>query len=386
MNEVPFDLDYWQSVAEEQYPDGLPEPWSNDPTQWLFGGHPVGSTEPLQVAVARLLGYRWPGVTDHSGNGPGSETLQDDPLVHSRNEDAPHSRNGDVSPDDLDRFADADGIVCLPPVAGEQPAAQRLRALLAHAYNHPPILPDFEKYRVGDYVPTSPVMPDQRDDEATRRGGAEEGEPDDNSQLATRNSQFPSWSAQVERKLLDAVDAPDLDSWLRTKFFAQHCRLFGNRPFLWHIWDGRNDGFSAIVNYHKLDAATLDKLIYTYLGSWIRDQRDAVAKGEAGADARLVAAEALKEKLEAIRAGEPPYDIYVRWKPLHAQPIGWNPDLNDGVRQNIRPFVEAGVLRRRFTINWTPDRGKNPDGSARINDLHYTRAQKLAARQTKGDA
>src|SRR5690606_11465666 len=27
---VPFDLERWQKVAEEQYPDGLPEPYSND--------------------------------------------------------------------------------------------------------------------------------------------------------------------------------------------------------------------------------------------------------------------------------------------------------------------------------------------------------------------
>ena len=54
-----------------------------------------------------------------------------------------------------------------------------------------------------------------------------------------------------------------------------------------------------------------------------------------------MAALELQRKLEAIRDGEPPYDIYVRWKPLHEQPIGWQPDLNDGVRLNIRPFVDG---------------------------------------------
>jgi hypothetical protein len=57
---IPFDLERWQQVASEEYPNGLPEPHSDDPTQWLFKGHPNGSTDPLQVAVARLLGYRWP--------------------------------------------------------------------------------------------------------------------------------------------------------------------------------------------------------------------------------------------------------------------------------------------------------------------------------------
>src|SRR5687768_6634036 len=84
-----------------------------------------------------------------------------------------------------------------------------------------------------------------------------------------------------------------------------------------------------------------------HLGDWIGTQRAARDAGTAGADARLVAALELQRKLEAIRHGEPPYDIYVRWKPVHEQPIGWEPDLNDGVRLNIRPFVEAGVLRGR---------------------------------------
>ena len=98
LTKVPFDLDYWIRVAQE-VSERSPRTYSNDPTQWLFEGHPAGA-RPLQVAVARLLGYRWP-------------------------------QQGE---DDLGAFADADGIVCLPPVAGEQPAAERLRALLAAAY------------------------------------------------------------------------------------------------------------------------------------------------------------------------------------------------------------------------------------------------------------
>jgi hypothetical protein len=174
-----------------------------------------------------------------------------------------------------------------------------------------------------------------------------------------------------------------LDEWLRDGFFAQHCGVFRNIPFLWHIWDGRKDGFSAIVNYHKLDRSNLEKLIYSYLGEWIREQRTAADAGEAGADGRLVAALALQEKLKLILEGEPPYDIYVRWKSIAEQPIGWEPDLNDGVRLNIRPFVTAGVLRSKFTIKWGIDRGKNPDGSMRDNDVHLTRAEKEAARALK---
>lgn len=289
---VPFDLLHWQRVAESSGP--LPEPYSDEPTQWLFKGHPAGSTDPLQVAVARLLGYRWP----------------------------------QQESDSLEAHADEDGIVCLPALAGELPAAERLRALLAAAY--------------GAY-----------------------------------------WSPALQERLLAAVGfvGKGLEEWLRDGFFAQHCRLFHNRPFIWQIWDGRRDGFSALVNYHRLDGQNLNRLIYRYLGSWIEARRRDRDEGVAGAEGRLVAALDLQKKLEAIRDGEAPYDIYVRWKPLEKQPIGWEPDLNDGVRLNIRPFVTAGVLRSRFTIHWNKDRGKNPDGSERINDRHFTLKEKREARE-----
>ena len=69
-----------------------------------------------------------------------------------------------------------------------------------------------------------------------------------------------------------------------------------------------------------------------------------------------------------ILEGEAPIDIFVRWKPLSKQAQGWNPDLNDGVRMNIRPFIiaadigkkGAGILRSKLNIKWNKDRGKEP--------------------------
>jgi hypothetical protein len=172
---------------------------------------------------------------------------------------------------------------------------------------------------------------------------------------------------------------------LRDEFFKQHCALFGNRPFIWHIWDGQRDGFSALVSYHRLDRNTLEKLTYTYLGQdWVERQRAGVRDGVAGAESRLAAALKLQRRLEEILAGEKPFDIYVRWKELHEQPVGWEPDLNDGVRLNIRPFVEVGVLRSPLNIHWNKGRGKNPDGSERRNDLHLSLAEKLEARKRAG--
>jgi hypothetical protein len=207
--------------------------------------------------------------------------------------------------------------------------------------------------------------------------------------------------------LLAAVNASSLEAWLRDKFFDQHCKLFGHRPFVWQVWDGLKDGFSALINYHHLNADHLDRLIYTYLGDWIRTQEQGVKSSIDGADLRLAAAKNLQIELEAIKHGEASkngksgYDIFVRWKPLHEQSIGWNPDLNDGVRLNIRPFMTAkdmgkkgaGILRGKPNIDWKKDRGTDVKTApwyelgeqfgeslgARINDHHLTRAEKLAA-------
>ncbi|MCC7315421.1 MAG: SAM-dependent DNA methyltransferase [Planctomycetes bacterium] len=326
---VEFDLAHWQTVAAEKYPHGLPKPFSSDPTQWLFNGHPRGADKPLHVAVARLLGYQWPRQTGSS--------FPDCPAL---------------GPDGLEQLADEDGIICIPSVRGEEPAADRFLALLT----------------------TYGVKPDR-----------------------------------------------NLDEWLRNDFFQEHCELFQHRPFIWHIWDGRKrDGFHALVNYHKLadgkkGKKLLESLTYSYLGEWITRQKDGVKRGDDGAEDRLAASTELQKRLVLILEGEPPFDLFVRWKSLVEQPIGWEPDINDGVRMNIRPFLAddipggkkgAGVLRAKPNIKWDKDRGKEPErkksefpwfwgwdektedfmgGKAfkgeRFNACHYTVAAKRAARE-----
>jgi len=155
------------------------------------------------------------------------------------------------------------------------------------------------------------------------------------------------------------------------------------------------------VNYHKLDTKLLETLIYTYLGDWISRQKQDIANRVDGAEEKLAAAENLKKRLELIREGEKPYDIFVRWKPIEKQPIGWEPDLNDGVRLNIRPFLSvpdvakkgAGVLREKPNIDWKKDRGQDVNSAPwhhlfngdRINDYHLRLEEKRKARSAMGN-
>ena len=224
LTRVPFDLDHWAGFAQEEFPNGLLLPYSDDPTQWIFHGHPCGSViwdqeakrtahgalrtnaSVLQVAVARVLGYRWPAEQD------------------AATELAAEQREWVRRCDALHGLADEDGIVCISPVRGEASAAQRLRGLLAASYGK-------------------------------------------------------KWNESVLTGLLAEDGARTLDDWLRHRFFERHCKLFHNRPFLWHIWDGRREGFHALINYHKLAAGDgkgrqlLETLTYSYLGDWITRQR-----------------------------------------------------------------------------------------------------------------
>ena len=260
-----------------------------------------------------------------------------------------------LGPDGLERLADDDGIVCIPAIRGERPAHERVLQMLQAAW--------------GD-----------------------------------------DWNDGILVKLLAEAGSSTLDDWLRNGLFEQHCKLFHHRPFIWHIWDGRKrDGFHALVNSHKLAEGDgkgrrlLESLTYSYLGDWITRQQDGVKRGEGGAEDRLTVALELQKRLVAILEGEPPFDLFVRWKPIEGQAIGWEPDINDGVRLNIRPFMAqdipggkkgAGILRVKPNIHWKKDRGKEPvrdqgpfpwfwdNGKftgERINDVHLTITEKRAA-------
>ena len=173
------------------------------------------------------------------------------------------------------------------------------------------------------------------------------------------------------------------------------------------------DGFHALVNYHKLAASkgegrkTLEMLIYTSLGDWISRQKAEVLSGADGADARLTAAQYLQSELEKILAGEDPYDVFARWKPIHEQPIGWEPDVNDGVRINIRPWLTATLAPQNKPkkgacilscvtpkITYGKDRGKESaldkadfpwfsDSTDRNNDVHLSLYDKRTARERR---
>lgn len=318
--QVPFDRNHWVEDPSGSL-NPFPEPYSSDVRLWLYHGHPGDSLSGsgLHAALPRICGYRWPAEVDDQMR---------------------LSREAKVWIDKLTELPepDGDGLLGVPPVAGERSLADRLRSLLAAVHGS-------------------------------------------------------DWSDSLERRLVAEADQAidkkaardgSLEAWLRDRAFRQHCALFGQRPFLWHISDGLKDGFSVFVHYHRFDQANLRKLTYTLLGDWL-----ARAKAENNM-LRYEKGRELQQKLEKILEGEKPYDIFVRWKSLAQQPLGWDPDLDDGVRQNIRPFIKAGVLTHDLSkILKDKDRGNDVPSAPwyvvfngeRRNDHHTTLAEKRAARE-----
>ena len=160
------------------------------PKRGLERRRPNAPTAALFALTPRFCKSPWPVSSAIAG------PTEMDPAMRL----APEQREVTDDCRTFDEFADPDGIVCLLAARGESNAADRLRGLLAHAYGQ-------------------------------------------------------QWSTTTERALLEATGPrppKSLEDWLRDHFFQEHCRLFHNRPFIWHIWDGRKDGFHALVNYHRL--------------------------------------------------------------------------------------------------------------------------------------
>jgi len=158
----------------------------------------------------------------------------------------------------------------------------------------------------------------------------------------------------------------DMDTWLSTRYFDYHVGLYKHRPIFWHIQS--DDGsFGVLCHYHRFNRNRLQKLRAHYLATFMDRLRREIGElqGDDSKDARarqeklegnLRAAEELNRKLGLILTGEPDpktgeqYRIQVPWKSDDEQPKGWEPDIDDGVKVNIGPLQEAGVLAVRRVV------------------------------------
>ena len=155
-----------------------------------------------------------------------------------------------------------------------------------------------------------------------------------------------------------------LAEWLENVFFDYHTDLYKSRPIFWHIASSQRTSpfaFGALVHYHKFSRDRMAKLRSQYLREAIETflREAALADKEGRADDRidwqdrLEEAQDLDRRLQWIQeghhegpeGGERDFRILPPWKTPEERPLGWGPDLDDGVKVNIEPLQKAGVLR-----------------------------------------
>jgi len=148
-----------------------------------------------------------------------------------------------------------------------------------------------------------------------------------------------------------------LERWFEKEFFKRHVSQFKKRPIAWHLTSPKG-AFQAIVYYHKFDKDRLKLLRSRYVSETLKELRRQLgeAQNQSALDRRaLNRAAELEEKIADVeefdrRLGllqegrQREARIWVPWKSPAEQPVGWDPDINDGVRVNIAPLQRLGLL------------------------------------------
>jgi hypothetical protein len=145
-----------------------------------------------------------------------------------------------------------------------------------------------------------------------------------------------------------------LEEWLHRYFFPLfHVKLYKNRPILWHLTSVRGT-FAVMLNYHQLTRDTLPKVQTLYLWPQMESVRTKLAAAQAheaslkeiaDLEAELADLEDCNERLERVIQGTVKVDLpewavgpYQRGKPPY------DPELDDGVKVNLLPVQQAGLL------------------------------------------
>ena len=152
---------------------------------------------------------------------------------------------------------------------------------------------------------------------------------------AQLEAQFgPTVAYQLEQDGAAYLGRP-VEEWLRRYFFARfHVKLYKKRPILWHLTSPRRH-FAVLVDYHRLTRDTLPKVQTLYLWPHKEEVRTRLAAARVNQGAVKIIAD-LEDELADLEEME---------KQL-AQVIdsGYNPDIDDGVKVNLLPLQEAGLL------------------------------------------
>ncbi len=163
----------------------------------------------------------------------------------------------------------------------------------------------------------------------------------------------PQVAYQFEQDAAEYLGS-SLEEWLHRYFFHQfHAKLYKKRPILWHLTSARGT-FAVMLDYHQLTRDTLPKVQTLYLWPQMEAVRSRLAAAQAheaslkeiaDLEAELDDLEDCNERLERVIQGTVKVDL-PEWAvgPYRGGKPPYDPDLDDGVRVNLLPVQEAGLL------------------------------------------
>jgi hypothetical protein len=174
--------------------------------------------------------------------------------------------------------------------------------------------------------------------------------------------QFGEHGAMEAEQLFRRFTGNDLDTWLTKDFFKKHAKQFKQRPIGWHLTSPEGT-IQLLVLYHKLSRTTLQTIRAKYAGTLIQtlkaEQEQARQRGNTGKvsdlQAKIEDIEEFRTRIEAIERGDQLDDrIRCRWKDETKQgrPGPYTPDINDGVKVNLRPFQQNQLLPNPVIKKW----------------------------------
>ena len=189
-------------------------------------------------------------------------------------------------------------------------------------------------------------------------------------------------ASQIEREL-SSILGKSLEEWILEDYFDFHETVYRNCPIYWHMTSrnfssqrGSLGAFNCLINYHKLGKDIIPKIRVKreYLkgildgAKWKTDRlrRELQAARESGDKKRerqiqgecegaldelneLQAFDAKLAEVSSPREKPTKLDEDASWlerKIAEVRDDGWNPVLDYGVRVNIEPLKEAGLLHR----------------------------------------
>lgn len=185
----------------------------------------------------------------------------------------------------------------------------------------------------------------------------------------------------IKEKEIEEIFGKSLEAWIATDYFDFHVKLYKRRPIFWHLSSsnfartrGPIGNFNCLLHYHKLDRDTIPKIRMNYLrpeldrAKWKvdrlkRELQEARDKDDKRKERRLSeeldSALSILEELQNFRKALeevhnprkektklPKNARWVDQKIAEVRDNGYNPLIDYGVRVNIEPLKEAGLLHK----------------------------------------